>query len=79
MLTVMCSSGEVRSKLNAVLLPDNRNAPRGLDISTSAAGRRLSFEIKSGSASQALSTSLAVLQDISLFQEIWLLSTARDA
>jgi hypothetical protein len=47
-----------------------------MSLEMSASGRELEVRVASGSASVALSTVLAVLKDVILFQEVWLLSTA---
>jgi hypothetical protein len=38
----------------------------------------LEFQIVSDSSSGAVSTAMAVLRDVHLFQEVWLLSRVRD-
>jgi hypothetical protein len=62
-----------------VLTPDNEGAPKGLRFSMGGSAEVLEFDIESESSSTALSTSLAVLRDISLFQQIRLLARAEDA
>ena len=76
-LTVRLSGAEEGKGLAAVLAPDNEGLPRGMLLSMIATERALKIEISSGSPSASLSTVLALLRDITLFQEIWLLSSQR--
>ena len=78
-LTVDCADATVRMKLASVLAPDNEGAPQGMKLSMVGAGRGLGFKIESGSPTSALSTALAILRDVTLFQEVWLLSQSKDA
>jgi hypothetical protein len=73
-LRVGCSREEARRALQSVLAPDNKDAPRGLAISMKGRGRALTFTAESDSAATSLSTAMAVLGDIGLFQKVWLLS-----
>jgi hypothetical protein len=68
-----------RRSLVSVLAPDNRELPRGLELSVQAAGSEVLFDIVSPSSSTSLSTVLALLRDAALFQEVWLLSRRKDA
>ena len=63
-----------RKSLQAVISPDNEGAPRGMKLGMSGTGSSMSFTVETGLASASLSTILAVLRDVSLFQEIWLLA-----
>jgi len=63
--------------LATVLAPDNEGLPQGMLLSMTTRGRTMEFEVSSGSPSSSLSTVLALLRDIVLFQEIWLLSSQR--
>jgi len=74
-LTVRLSGSEEVKSLAAVLAPDNEGLPRGMLLSMTARGTVLEFVISSGSPSASLSTVLALLRDIILFQEVWLLSS----
>ena len=74
----MDSAGSVR-RLSAVLAPDNDGTPRGLRLAMAGTGSRLRCRVESGSYSAALSTVLALLRDIALFEEVWLLSRTRRA
>ena len=73
-LTVTLANEGARSTLQSVLSPDNEGAPRGTSISMAGRDSRLEFRVISESPSTALSMVLAVLRDVSLFQEVWLLS-----
>ncbi len=78
-LTVVLASGRARSSLQSVLTPDNEGAPHGTRLSMAGTGDRLEFRVLSDSSSVALSTILAVMRDLSLFQEVWLLSHGKGA
>lgn len=73
-----CPGADSARKLAAVLTPDNEGAPKGLELSMSADERGVTFRLGSDSPSTALSTILAILRDASLFEQVWLLSRARD-
>ena len=79
LLTVRLSGMAVRRSLAAVLAPDNEGLPHGMLLSVTAAGKSLEFEVSSGYPPASLSTVLALLRDIALFQEVWLLSSRRGA
>ena len=78
-LTVSLAGETELRGLASVLAPDNRDLPRGLSLATSASGMSLKYVIASESASTCLSTTIALLRDIALFQEVWLLSEGHDA
>ena len=61
-------------RLSAVLSPDNEGLPRGLRLTMSRAGSLLRCRVESDSTTGAMSTVLALMRDIVLFQEVWLLS-----
>ncbi len=63
-----------RSSLVSVLAPDNRDLPNGLRLSVRTAGNAAEFRVESPSPSTSLSTVLALLRDVVLFQEVLLLS-----
>lgn len=65
--------------LSSVLAPDNEGLPRGLKLTATRAGGVLRCRVESGSPSAAVSTVLALMRDIVLFQEVWLLSRTRRA
>lgn len=73
-LEVTCKDLESRRSLVAVLTPDNEGGPRGLRISLGSRGKLLEIAIEAESPATAISTSLAFLRDMALFQEVWLLS-----
>ena len=73
-LTVRLSGVPEGKSLSAVLSPDNEGLPQGMLLSMSTKGRELELVVSAGSPSMSLSTILALLRDITLFQEVWLLS-----
>lgn len=76
---VRCSSAAVGQGLESVLTPDNRSIPQGMRFSMDRSGKDLSFDVESDSAPSVVSTSAALLLDIALFEQVWLLSSASDA
>ena len=76
-LTIACVSEEVRERLAAVLAPDNEGLPRGLHLSMVVRGRSIEFSLDADSPYTSISTALALLRDIVLFEEVWLLSRTR--
>ena len=78
-LTLRLADERARRDLAAVLAPDNEGLPRGLSLSVTGEGDVLRFGAESSSPSQAVSTVLALLRDITLFQEVWRLSRTRRA
>lgn len=73
-LTILLASPAAQSSLRSVLTPDNEGAPHGTRLSMEGRGSRLEFTVASASPSAALSIILAILRDVTLFQEVWLLS-----
>jgi hypothetical protein len=73
-LTVRLSDAAEAKSLSAVLAPDNVGLPHGMLLSMATGGKVLELEVSAGSLSASLSTVLALLRDITLFQEVWLLS-----
>ena len=67
-LTVDLADAKSRRALADVLAPDNEGLPEGLRMSVAGAGRSLRYQIGSDSPSSAVSTALALLRDVSLFQ-----------
>jgi hypothetical protein len=59
-----------------VLEADNRVLPIGLSFKATSSMENLSFVFKADRPSTVLSTSVALLRDISLFEQVWLLSSA---
>jgi hypothetical protein len=78
-LSIRCADVRVCHHLVSVLTPDNEGAPHGMTLKMEARKETLEFMIASDSPSGAVSTAMAVLRDVLLFQEVWLLSLARDA
>jgi hypothetical protein len=78
-LTLGLSDFEARKSLASVLAPDNEGTPRGLRLSMTCEGATIEFLVESVSPSTVVSTVLALLRDISLFQEVWLLSHGKGA
>jgi hypothetical protein len=77
LLVFSCSDLETRDGLASVLTPDNEGGPRGLGISMESKGNRLTIQVEAETPETAMSTSLAFLRDVALFQEVWLLSRAK--
>ncbi len=77
-LTVRVADTETRGSLAAVLAPDNVGLPKGLSLSTTVSGSCIAYRVAAGSAEDALVIVLALLRDIQLFQEVWLLSHRKD-
>ncbi len=77
-MKVVCSDEGVGRALASVLGPDNRAVPRGMAFSMRRSGGTIRFRIESDSPKSALSTSVALLLDIALFEQVWLLSAAAD-
>ena len=77
-LVLRFGDDSVRRNLGSVLAPDNEGLPRGLRLSMKGAGRRMEVRVESESPSTAISTALALLRDVTLFQEVWLLSHGKD-
>jgi hypothetical protein len=78
-LRLQCAGVGVRRALSSVLAPDNEGAPRGLEISMVGEGRVLQFSVRSETPSTVISTVVALLRDVALFQEVWLLSRRGEA
>ena len=78
-LSIDCSGTRAGKALARVLVPDNAAVPRGLNIVMGAKQGTVHFDITSSSASSALSTVMAILRDVSLFEQVWLLSRASGA
>ncbi len=77
-LSIRCADVHVCRQLASVLTPDNDRVPRGMILKMGARKKTLEFRIASDSPSGAISTAIAVLRDVLLFQEVWLLSRVRD-
>jgi len=74
---VSCKDAGVSDKLLTVLKPDNARTPSGMTLRMETKGKSLECVIEADSPSVAVSTTLAILRDALLFQEVWLLSQAR--
>ena len=77
-LSMRCLSVPVCCQLASVLTPDNEGTPHGMTLKMAANKETLEFRIESDSPTGAVSTAVAVLRDVFLFQEVWLLSRVRD-
>ncbi|MGD0395573.1 MAG: hypothetical protein ABSB26_01515 [Nitrososphaerales archaeon] len=77
-LSIKCNDVNVCHQLVSVLKPDNDGVPRGMTLRMRVKEGTLQFLIASDSQSGAISTAIAVLRDVLLFQEVWLLSRVRD-
>ena len=73
-LTVEFSDARARRSLAEVLAPDNRVLPRGLSLRAAGGPKTVELTVESESHSTSLSTALAILRDVTLFEEVWLLS-----
>ena len=78
-LEVTCRDKGTLEGLASVLAPDNEGGPRGLRVSMEGMGHTLEILVEADSAATALSTCLAFLRDVALFQEVWLLSHRKAA
>lgn len=78
-LTARLSDAAAGKSLSDVLAPDNEGLPRGMRLSVAIAGRTMELQVSSDSPSASLSTLLALLRDMTLFQEVWLLSSRKGA
>ncbi|MGD0318986.1 MAG: hypothetical protein ABSB56_04765 [Nitrososphaerales archaeon] len=77
-LSIRCADVDVCRNLTSVLTPDNEGAPHGMTLRMRARKETLEFQITSDFPSGVVSTAIAVLRDVLLFQEVWLLSRVRD-
>jgi len=78
-LTLTLSGAGSRGSLQSVLSPDNEGTPKGMKLEMEGGGKVLTFRLESASPSAVLSTLLAILRDVTLFQEVWLLSQGKGA
>ena len=78
-LSVEAADARSRDDIAAVLAPDNVGLPRGLKLSSHVSATRLEYRVDAETPSAAVSTVLALLRDIELFQEVWLLSSGKVA
>jgi hypothetical protein len=78
-LSIRLADTESRKALYSVLAPDNEGLPPGLELAGSVEGRTVRYTVESGRPPTAVSTILALLRDVTLFQEIWLLSREKAA
>jgi hypothetical protein len=78
-LSIACSSIQTGKELARVLAPDNAGAPRDLEIVMNERHGTVYFDIASRSSSTGLSTVMAILGDVALFEQVWLLSRAGGA
>jgi len=78
-LSVRCSNEKLRDKLQAVLAADNVGGPWGMRFSVTLRDEFLNFRVTSEAPATSLSTVISLLNDITLFQEVWLLSSQKDA
>jgi hypothetical protein len=77
-LSFHCKDPEVALELEQVLTPDNVGMPHDQRFTMTRRGRTLVFDIGSVSPASTSSTLSSILRDVSLFQEIWLLSRSVD-
>jgi hypothetical protein len=76
-LSITCAGTDICHQLASVLSPDNTGAPHGMSLKMRARNETVEFQIASDSPAGAISTAMAVIRDVLLFQEVWLLSQAR--
>ncbi len=74
-MKVKCSGGDVATRLQRVLAPDNRGIPPDQGFVMRRSGRTLFFEMNSPRPLSALASVESLLNDINLFKEVWLLSS----
>lgn len=74
-MKVRCIKTGAAAKLEEVLRPDNTSIPADQRFSMSRLGKTLVFEIESRRAPSALASVTSLLNDIHLFNEVWLLSS----
>ena len=77
-LDLGCSGADVRRSLVDVLSPDNKGVPAGMRLSMVSRGNSVRIEVASESAPKVVSTCMSIAQDVVLFEQVWLLSTASD-
>ncbi len=77
-LDLACSGADVRRSLVDVLSPDNKGVPAGMLLSMASRGNSVRVEVASESAQRVVSTCMSIAQDVALFEQVWLLSTASD-
>ncbi len=77
-LSFKCAHKSIGRKLGSVLAPDNEGFPSGLQFAMKVEDDVVRFEIESESLVTCISTSLALLRDVSLFEQVWLLSERPD-
>jgi transcription factor Pcc1 len=77
-LTLTCSGKEEARAIQKVLGPDNEGGPRGFMISVGVQDNVVKFLLRSETPSTAISTVLGILRDVSLFEQVWLLSRRTD-
>jgi tRNA threonylcarbamoyladenosine modification (KEOPS) complex Pcc1 subunit len=76
-MSLKCASEGVAGALYRVLAPDNEGTPRGLQISMNLQGDTVDLAVVADSFSAGLSTCVGLLRDVSLFEEVWLLTEDR--
>jgi len=77
-LSLHCKDPEVAIELEQVLTPDNVGMPHDQRFTMTRKDRTLVFVVDSESPVSTSSTLFSILRDVSLFQEIWLLSRGVD-
>lgn len=78
-LEISCSDPRTMEKLASVLAPDNEGSPRDLKLVMRGEGRELKLTMEADAPSALISTVLALIRDVELFQEVWLLSQGQEA
>ncbi|MDV3243728.1 MAG: hypothetical protein LYZ66_00975 [Nitrososphaerales archaeon] len=78
-LKLVCKNYGTANKLASVLAPDNKVVPADQRLLMVVKSDTVLFKVESDRLPSALATVQSILQDVSLFQEIWLISQKKDA
>jgi hypothetical protein len=73
-LVFTCASEAEARSLEAALSPDNKSVPKDQTFSSELEGRSLRFRVSSPRASSCISSTVGILADARLFQEVWALT-----
>jgi Transcription factor Pcc1 len=78
-LRVRCRNAATAKSLAAVLSPDNKAAPSDQLFSMKVLSKSVALEVESERARSGFNTIRSVLNDVTLFREIWLISREQGA
>lgn len=73
-LELQCDASATAEDLISLLAPDNKGLPRGQTLTVNRRASSLVLDCASDDQLSALSTMVSILEDLALFQEVWLLS-----